>query len=130
MTIIRAPRPGDVKFTEVYERHDDKFTVGGVYASGGRTFRAKHSLRVDDIPPSEDRSTHMGLIRKVYADICQQVCDFHAAVLPIDNGPFERVALAEATTRIVVAQRAFSHDIRSGLMRDDMEAAVMRLCKL
>lgn len=127
---IRAPKPGDVKFTEVYEYHDAKFTVGGVYTSGGRTFRAKHSLRVYEILPSEERGTTMGLIRKVYADICQQVCDFHAVTLPLDNGPDDLVARAEALTRVQVSQRAYFHDRREGLMCDDMDAAVMRLCSL
>lgn len=51
--------------------------------------------------PSERRWLEMSCLRDVLRGIQQQVRAYNAAILPVDNGPEDRVAFAEATTRFI-----------------------------
>ncbi|VTU38301.1 hypothetical protein H4CHR_04389 [Variovorax sp. PBS-H4] len=120
--MIRVPNIGDCKVHESTRDYGRVFGVALAYqAPNGPLFRHFAETDVGRWLPSESLRMRRETARDALSNLRKLVQAHLDVVLPVDNGPADRVALAEATARLEGACEDLRIDVAS--TRADVLAA-------
>lgn len=102
----RLPWAKDIEFLAVHSDHKEEMHIRGRYQSRGPRFESIHVAHLRWMMFSERKEAEFRTMRAVLHDLRAQVLAHNAVVRPIDNGPDDRVYLAETGHRVSEAVRA------------------------